>query len=778
MLQHFIKIAFRNMWKYKGQTLVSVVGLAVGFACFAMAALWIRYEMTYDSFHPNADRIYCVSIPDAFTSNNLSRSCPYPLAGYLKATFPEIANSISITSSSGSFEVDGIAYNADFIQIDSSFFNMFDVKIVGGSMTFLIPESKNIAVTDEKAKQLFGNENPLGKTVKLDGNDEYTIGAIVTGLPKRSNYPFDILQPLRASTQWNFSSKHTLIELVPGIDIKAFKKKLFEHTIRQEDRHITQITLMPLTSVHYRDPNIYRDVKFQHIIIFAVAGLLLILCTLFNCLTLFISRFRIRQREFALRIVCGASNRSLFSLLSVEFLASLVIALLLGTIFIHTISLSFQKLSGIKLELYSIYLESIIYIAGIILISLLSFIVIFAMFRRRTLNTNIHGNNRKLFRKISIVFQLIISIVFSFCTIIILKQMYHLHNTDLGFAVKNCGSVVLYGKEFDIHGKINDETILDDKIRQIPEITETVKGYIPLLPMSGRMSFRIAEWEDKSETAEPVNIEAIDVSEQFLAYYKIKLVEGELLNDHDTDKDVLINESAAKFFGWHNSVGKTFRDYNEHTCTVKGVIKNIYNMSPVASAKPVYYRLPRNSSPINIYVPPTIMFKYNEGAWKTCRKKIEEIVNKEYPDTHYMIYSSEEEYDKFLKSENTLLQVLTLISLVCVIVCIFGFVSIVLLTCEERRKEIAIRKINGATVKDILDIFFKEYLSLLAAGALIAFPVGYIIMKRWLEQYVVQTEISAWVYIAILFALIMVIVVSVGGRVYKTSSENPINAIK
>jgi ABC-type antimicrobial peptide transport system permease subunit len=175
---------------------------------------------------------------------------------------------------------------------------------------------------------------------------------------------------------------------------------------------------------------------------------------------------------------------------------------------------------------------------------------------------------------------------------------------------------------------------------------------------------------------------------------------------------------------------------------------------------------------------PSILFKYNEGTWQTCRKKIETIFREEYPNENLMLSNTEEEYDKFLKSENVLLKLLTLISMVCVFICVFGFVSMVSLTCEERRKEIAIRKVSGATVKDILDIFFREYLTLLAVGALIAFPVGYYIMKRWLEQYVVQTEISAWIYVAILLALILAVVLCVGGKVYKTSRENPVIAIK
>jgi hypothetical protein len=464
-------------------------------------------------------------------------------------------------------------------------------------------------------------------------------------------------------------------------------------------------------------------------------------------------------------------------LLSVEFVLSLVVAFLLGLCSIRIIVAAFLELSGIKMELSAIYLELLIYIAGIILVSLLTFLLVLAIFRYRTLNVMIRRSNRKIFRKTSILVQLIISIVFAFCTVIILKQMYHLHNTDLGFAFKNRGAV--------IHISGDNKKTAANKMRQIPEITEIVVGYNPLLPVFSQLSYYTVEWDDKPKDAEPVNILKINVSEQYLAYYEIQLVEGEILNDRDDYKYVLINESAAKAFGWNKAIGKSFRDF-----TVKGVIKNIYSASPTLSSRPYFYCHPTageysddinstDESPID-EPDNSILFKYHEGAWKTCKAKIEAIIKEQYPETNGYsppISNTEEEYDKFLKSENTLLKLLTLVSFVCVIVCIFGFVSMVSLTCEERRKEIAIRKINGTTIKDILDIFFKEHLTLLAIGALIAFPVGYIVMKRWLEQYIIQTEMSAWVYLSILLALIMAIVLCVGGKVYKTSRENPINAI-
>jgi hypothetical protein len=722
--------------------------------------------MRYDSFLKNADRIYCVSKQNAFSLTGVSRQTMYRLAGYLKNTFPEIVHAVPVIPSfhDTKIESNGGIIPADVVQIDSSFFEIFDVKVLEGNMDFLIPETENIAITRTKARQLFGNESPVGEKISVF-SDEYTVCAVVTDLPKRSNYSFDILLPMKKEMRWGWSyGEHTLIELHPGVDVDAFRKKLYEDTIQYGEYSylsITKMTLIPITSVRYTDAEILRNVKFQHIIVFSVAGLLLILCTLFNYLTLFISRFRIRQRELALRTVCGASNSSLFTMLSVEFLMSLVIALVTGFICILGIISPFRELSGIRLELSEIYLESSIYIAGVIAISLLAFVVTLAIFRRRTLNTSINRTNRKLLRKVSVVVQLVISIIFAFCTIVILKQMYHLHSSDLGFAIKDRGSISLFS-EVDIN-------MLNNKIQQIPEITETVAGCEPLIPQLSRSNYRISEWEDKPENADPVDLEGVvSISKEFIEYYELKTVEGEFA--YDRNKRCFINESAAKAFGWHSAVGKTFGGF-----IAEGIIRNTYHLSPTVAAKPSHYSITIGKPQ---KMKPSILFKFNEGSWKTCKRKIEEIVSNEYPNQFFLIASAEEEYDKFLKSENTLLRILTLVSLVCVFVCIFGFVSMVSLTCEERRKEIAIRKIHGATVKDILDIFFKEHLTLLVVGTLIAFPIGYLIMRRWLENYVLQTEMSAWIYILILLALFMAIVLCVGGRVYKTSRENPINSIQ
>jgi ABC-type antimicrobial peptide transport system permease subunit len=764
MIKHYLKVAFRNLWKYRGQTLISVIGLAIGFVCFAMAALWIRYEMTYDSFHKNADRMYCVYQPFDFDQvSGVFRQHSCLLAGYLEARYPEIAHATAIVPSYkgySSVEIDGVEYPADVIGVDSSFFRMFDVKLVEGSMDFILPGQKQIAVTREKALQLFGNETPVGKRLKRYG-DEYTVCAVVTKFPKHSNYPFDFLMS-GGRADWKSIDSHVIVELFPGTDEKTFREKLYADTV-QAHVQISNLTVKPLTSVHYTDSNTLRKVKFQHIVVFSVAGLLLILCTLFNSLMLFAGRFRIRQREFALRTVCGASTGSLFAMLSVEFLISTVIALLAGLLLTDILSPAFIGLSDITMDLSSIYSELLIYIAGIIAVSLLAFLVMLALFRRKDLSVAIRSRNRKLFRKTSIAVQLTVSIVFAFCTIVILKQMYHLHNTDLGFAFKNTGSVTLPNTD--------NIDALENKIKQIPGITETLKGVYPVLPQMTLSIRQINMWDGKSGSDKGVGINIKDITEQYQKFYEFRLVEGDFLTGSDAPEDVLINEAAAKAFGWNRAAGKSFGDKYR----VKGVIKNIYDWTPTVDATPTLYRNAAGNAP-------SVLFKFDAGTWKSCKAKIEEIARELYPENSSTrapgISSSEETYDKFLQSENTLLAILTVISTVCVLVCIFGFVSVISLTCEERRREIAIRKINGATVKDILDIFFKEYLSLLVAGALIAFPAGYVVMKRWLESYILQTEMSAWIYMAILLALFMTVVLCVGGQVYRTSRENPIEAIK
>jgi len=282
MFIHNLKIAFRNMRKYFNQTLISVIGLAVGFTCFALATLWIRYEMSFDGFHKNAKQLYVIYKPDSFNPSGYSKNSHYPLAAHLKETFPEILNA-STTSFSyrkGVVTVEDVEFPAMTIMADSSFFKIFDVKILEGSMDFLNYGSEKLAITREKARQLFGNESPIGK--KINGDEEIT--AVVSQMSKRSNYAFDFIGSFNSYVLehgWNASGgETTIIELISGLNIEAFEKKLYEHDTGEGKGNISKMKMEPLSKIRYTGDYISREIKFQHILIFALSGFLVILCSL------------------------------------------------------------------------------------------------------------------------------------------------------------------------------------------------------------------------------------------------------------------------------------------------------------------------------------------------------------------------------------------------------------------------------------------------------------------------------------------------------------------
>ncbi|MDR0815327.1 MAG: FtsX-like permease family protein, partial [Bacteroidales bacterium] len=241
-----------------------------------------------------------------------------------------------------------------------------------------------------------------------------------------------------------------------------------------------------------------------------------------------------------------------------------------------------------------------------------------------------------------------------------------------------------------------------------------------------------------------------------------------------------LNEAAVKVFGWsrEEAVGKhvsTGSKEEPWEMTVLGVFKDIAVNSPVIPVKPTIFAGKfKNMSGSD----DNILLRYHSGTWDVCKKHIETLVKKEYPNAYLQLPNAEEEYDSYIKSETMLSKLLSIISLVCILISVFGLFSLVTLACEQRQKEMAIRKINGATVKEILKLFFGEYLLLLLIGAVIAFPVSYFVMKKWIEQYILQTTISAWIYFAIFIALGGIIVLCIGWRVYKASVENPVESLK
>lgn len=238
----------------------------------------------------------------------------------------------------------------------------------------------------------------------------------------------------------------------------------------------------------------------------------------------------------------------------------------------------------------------------------------------------------------------------------------------------------------------------------------------------------------------------------------MKLLEGEFISDKNQGNDVVIDENTCRRFGWKQALGKSFYyEWNGQRSVYKvvGVVKNFSYRSPTSKPGLIAFQHPKAQE--YLLNRASILFKFREGAWNECREAIEKLYKDEFPNAYMRLFNEEKEYDKYLRSEDALMKLLSIVSLTCVIISIFGVFSLVTLSCEQRQKEIAIRKVNGAQVCHILRMFFQEYLLLMTISAVVAFPIGYVVMSHWIESYVRRTTMDGWIYISI-FVVVAVII--------------------
>ena len=780
MITHDLKVAFRNLLKYKTQTAISLLGLAVGFTCFALSAIWIHYEMTYDNFHEDAGQIHIIRQEEKMSMQNegLTYTTPYVLAQYLKDNFAEVKAACSIQ---GGYGEQDLFYNdqphkMQELSLDSMAFSVFDIRILEGSNEFLNLKSRKVAITRRAAQRMFGDESPLGKEIYYSYNRKspYTICAVVSEWSEHSNYAYDIITRVYPNDKWGNWGWHTLVRLHKHASSEYFSKKLEEMVITVPEYNNWKLSgwsSVPLPRLHYDHPITNMEVKFQHVVLFSIASALVILCCLLNYIGLFVTQIRNRSKEFALRMVNGASSFRLFQMLMTEYALLLSVAWFFSMMFIELLLPYFREVSEIKLSQLEVYQQATLCTVTMILLSALMASIPILYYRKRStqsiLSAQKGGREKNLFRRATLLFQLVISIGFIFCASVIMKQLHFLNHSDVGMERKNRAALT-------IHNYDDSQAVLEH-IKQVAEVEEALAVSNPLIPSQGMMSRGYKDWEDKPEGAENVQIEIILESADYMNFYGLTLLEGEMLQPSSPEADIVLNEAAVKALGWHEAVGKELYPYTDGKHRVVGVVKDWHCTSPTMPIRPAGFQL---SSQFGFSGGTSILIKFKEGTWNACKEKVEAIVKELDPNARMELTHTEEEYNKFLTSENALLRMLTILSLVCILISVFGIYSQIVLTCEQRRKEIAIRKVNGAHMKDILSMFAKEYAALLAIASVIAFSMGYAIMKHWLESYTLQTPVSWWIFASIFVGIALVVAISIGYRVWKAANENPAKVVK
>ena len=653
-----------------------------------------------------------------------------------------------------------------------------------------------MAINRLTAERLWPGKDPLGQEFTLDGGTEgsivpYTVTAVVDGWDEHSCLHFDLLRnntskknhnPFKGyDIPYSPSFEHVL-RLSPHADVEAINKRLDTLQIHQSKgaSYAVEVTdkfkLIPLTELRHVHFYLEVKVKVEHIYLFALASSLLILCGLLNYLTMFINRLFIRQREIALRTVFGATKRDLVLQFLIEYGLVLFIALLLGIFVIDAVREPFCQMAELPKDIEFVYSESSIYMLWVGGVSLLISLPVIGFFRRQALHNSIQSKvglfSYSNFRKLSVCLQMCISILFIFCTVVFQKQIHALRYNDFGFERNNIGHIQTYDLTED------EIESFASYLRQQPEVVEVIRRRNSLFPTYSVEVIGIGGYLGPNQQILNKNIYLHYFEDKEYAlpeFYGLRLLQGHFLSEEDDPMAIVVNETTVKEFGWDDPIGKQIVFSSDVILHVVGVVKDFHNMGPLTPPHPTFFckevTWQRSYNPGSKF-----LFKYQGEDWKTLKRKYKEYV-KRYEGGDFYFEDAEEEFDTYLESELNLQKLLNIITGVCILIALFGVWSMIMLTCEQKRKEIAVRKVFGATTKDILDMFFLEYMSLQAIAAVVAFPIGYACMKPWLEQYVVQTEISWWIYVGIFMAVALLVALCVGWRVWKTAKAHPADEI-
>ncbi len=788
MFQHYLKIAWRNLRKYKTQTVVSVLGLAIGFTAFAFTLSWIRYEMGYDKHTPDADRVYKILRVNERKEGGFDFLLPDALKMYLES-FPEIEAVTAISTTRGEFKRNDELFmdNVHVMLADTSFFKVFYPGVQIDYPAEILGEPESLIFSTTAAQKIGLSPSDIGRyNSRLDA---IVLGIAPGTVNKQTNVPFDVMtvSPVEVNPEcpWCYFSRRMYARVHKNVDMETLAAKLDSLYIEEALQGVMSYKLVPLREVRYKHPEDRAKIKHGHLRIFVVVSLLVILSALFNYLMLFVNKIKIRSRELALRKVNGACNRKLVMLLLIEMGSILLFSLFISGVLSELLYAPFVKLSEIEATKSFLIKETVLYGIGVFILSILAASIPIYVFMKRSVANTLHPDTKTFagvkngFALTSLFLQLTVGTLLIFSTLVFLYQFKKLNEKDIGF------------NRFNIMSFQCNVPLTKDELRKIPGVEEVIFFSHQFLPRGMTSHFGY-----KTESGEMIETESFQIHEpDFIDFFDMKILEGRNFHYGETNA-CLINETAKRKFGLTDPIGERVNNY-----TVIGVVADMYIDSPLLPVYPSTYRLreymitsasfnretgqwkynstpmpdsPKASASISFNL---FAYKYSPGSRELVQQKIQELITKN-GGSRTSFNDLEAVYAEYTLSERYLLTLLGIMTAVAITIAVFGIYSMITLACNQRRKEMAIRKVNGAKAKEILALFFRQYFAVTVAACAVAFPVGVHVMQRWLEQYTRRVSMEWWLFAGVFVLVVAIVFISMAFRVWKAANENPAEVVK
>jgi putative ABC transport system permease protein len=796
MLKNHLKIAYRNFKRQKLFSFINIASLTVGFSCGILILIFIRYEFSYDKYHDDAQLIYRV-VREHQGESTWYNSSEHPLAASLKQDFPEVLKATRVKKND---EVGVVEHNSKrFYEegiyfVDQDFLEIFTFPLLSGNMSTTLEEPFSVLITQKMAVKYFGEEEPLGKVIQInewysEKRQNYVIKGILKNIPENSHFRFDFLVSYnslyflkkggRDSVEtWSYFEPKTYIKLAPFTNPMNLEGKFpaFLRKYKGEESTTEKIHLQPLTDIHLGG-NLRFELEdnsdMRSIYMFSAIAFFIMLIACLNYVNLSVARSTKRAIEVGVRKVVGANKTQLVKQFLLESVAASIIALLISFILVELVWPSFNSLIGrepISNPFQS--LDMVLVFIGIaVIIGFLSgsypafFISSFQPIQiiKRTLKLG--SNSSSFFRNSLVVAQFVISIILIVCTFVIHNQLSYIRDRNLGFDKEQV--ITIYTLDGSL--KKNPEPLKEELLR-----TPNILGVSASLdlPTTIRRTTSL-EWIARGE-------ECISefyftfVDSDYFNVYDMEIVRGRNFSeDFPTDKEkaVVINETALRNLGWENPIGRRLKS-NGVEWTVIGVVKDFNFKSLRSKIEPVIFttlnadrRLDYFSikvSPIDI--PSTIGF---------IRDKWERFS----PEFPFQSTFLDERIERVYRAEQRLGKSFSIFTIIALMIAGMGLIGLASFISEQKRKEISLRKILGADFRSIIFLLSNVYLKCIAVAIVIAWPVGYIVMNRWLSNFAYRTSIRIEIFILSGLLVLIFALMTVSYQSIKAAIANPVDSL-
>lgn len=781
MFKNYFKIAYRNLLKNKTYALINLFGLGISIAAVVLIMLYIRFEFSFDDFHKNEDRLYRISVK-TYQEGNLRYDSPIfvsPIGPAMKRDFPEVENYTRFsTDRTLYFYVNNkpVRIN-DIIYADSTFFDIFNYNLISGNKEDVLKNPYSIVLTERTADKLFGSTNPIGKVVNIDNTEDYLITGIVQSPPANSTVQFNGLISFETRYKnpnnfmgWMGGNQYTTYLRMkdnarPEILEAKIPQFMWEYVNKDLEKFNAKYEpyLQPVKDIHF------VETGTTNIYIFAAVGLLILLIASINFINLTTAHYTRRVKEVGVRKVLGADRKTLITQFLTETLLLTFAALIIGLSLAYAAAPYYREL--MQREFFSLnlfdplqmsVLIGLLFIVGILAGSYPAF-YLSSIKAASSLRSNAAKKVGRLsLQNVLIIAQFSISVGLIITTLVISNQLSYIKNKKLGYNKDNILVLSLENESAQLQTEL-----IKQRLKSIPGIIDI--SATSQVPSDGFTSNGYVL--ENSSTSVLINV--VDVDDDFLDTYNIKLTEGRNFSkEFSTDREaIMVNEALVKSFGWNEPLNRKVSRNGEHK--VIGVVKN-FNFAS----------LHKEIAPLIITNKPWgdkfdyLSLKVNTTDYSSLISEIEtewKSINPNWPFEYNFL---DEKIDRVYKSEQNFMELFFYFSSLAIIIAALGLFSLSSLSTEQRTKEIGIRKVLGASVAGITNLLTKKYLILVAVANLIAWPAAYYLSSKWLEDFAYRIDLTPVPFLIAAVIAFLITILSVGYRTLKAASMNPVNSIK